>query len=219
MKKFISVFLSLTLLFAMITFVSADKFEPVNSDNNKKTIITEITEDEYIKIVSQHSGISEDKVKNKIKEYKDKISKKSVPAEVGYTATTNLSYLTAITTNDFSSGISVSTPVELGMAYTVYTYGSFRQVNSIDSVWTGATGSGFYTWSEFYNNSYPSSFPATNIEAHARGVVETQIDLSISGSAEIKQELIGCGFSVSATVGTTVYLRKTGDLDLYVNLY
>ena len=223
MKKFISVLLIFTLLFTMSSSVFADKPKQTKVDGNQKTVITEVTEDEYIKIVSQQSGLAVDKVKDKIKEYKGAIAQNKVlatadEANVGTLGVLTLSYYQAITEKNFSAGTVFYSPVELGMAYTVYSSGSFRQINSIDATWTGATGDGLYTWSQYTLYTYPTAFPTTSIEAHTRGAVETQIDVSISGNLELKNALVGAGFSVSLQAGTTYYLRKVGNIDLYKNI-
>lgn len=90
----------------------------------------------------------------------------------------------------------------------------------MDAYWTGITGSGNCEWNEYYKSRTDSGFPGTEIEAHARGAVQITIDTSVSGQAEIKDQLIDCGFaSVGGPVGTVYYLSKADNLDLYVDIY
>lgn len=222
MKKFISVLLIFTLLFTMSSSIFADNQEP-SKVNENIGVVTEVTEAEYIQIILQHSDLSLDEVKNMINERKEEAVKASILAEtsfdksgnVGTLGIASLGYYTAINNVNFAAGTVFYSPVEIGMAYTVYTYGSFRQVQSIDSTWTGATGDGLYEWTQFTLYTYPSTLPSSWCQAKARGAVETHIDVSIGGNLELKNSLVGAGFSVSGQVGTTYYLRKVGDLEVY----
>jgi hypothetical protein len=150
--------------------------------------------------------LSKKQVKSKLDEYKKETFDNNIMTKFNIGNTTPFGsgyrYIQAITTKDFSPNSAFSTKVELGMAYTLYYSGSFRQINSIDATWTGAAGSGLYEWNQYTLYSYPNSFPTADAEAHARGAVETVIDTSISGNVSIKNQLVSAGFDITLEVGT-----------------
>ncbi len=226
MKRLASVFLTFMLLVSIVNSVSIAANSLENKTQNEtlvKTEIVELTEEQYIELVVKHSELSKEQVKSKLDAHKKvKLDDNNItrfntgsinPLGSGY------SYLQAITTKDFSPNSAFSTKVELGMAYTLYYSGSFRQINSIDATWTGAAGSGLYEWNQYTLYTYPSIFPTSVAEAHARGAVETVIDTSLSGNVSIKNQLVGAGFDVTLQVGTKYYLRKIDNIDMYIRSY
>ncbi|MDP3488037.1 MAG: hypothetical protein Q8S19_08930 [Bacillota bacterium] len=195
-----------------------------NASATDSVITYEVSEEEYIQGVSKLTNLPKDTIRAKLRE--SLITSSEAMGSVSYgfvdgaVATVGtLHYWRTITTKNFSSGTTLFSPVELGMWFTVYEYLSFRQINSIDACWTGAAASGPYVWNEYVKVTYPKSFPTIAIEAHARGAVETTVNVSVSGGVELKNALLGCGFSVTGQVGTIIYLRKVDDISLYYRVY
>jgi hypothetical protein len=226
MKRLVSVFLTIILLISMVNSVSIATNSLEDKTQNETIVTTEIvelTEEQYIELVVKHSKLSKEQVKSKLDMYEKETLDNNIMARFNSENITPLgsgySYIQAITTKDFSPNSTFSTKVELGMAYTIYYSGSFRQINSIDATWTGAAGSGLYEWNQYTLYTYPNSFPTSNAEAHARGAVETVIDTSLSGNLSIKNQLVGAGFDVTLQVGTKYYLRKIDNIDMYIRSY
>lgn len=205
--------------------MNTDSIATNNIENEVKvtTEIVELTEEQYIELVAKHSDLSAEQVKSKLDEYKKETVDSNIMTGINTGEFTPLGtgyrHLQAITTKDFSPNSTLSTKVELGMAYTEYYSGSFRQIDSIDATWTGEAGNGLYKWEEYTLYTYPNSFPTANAEAHTRGAVETVIDTSISGNLSIKNQLIGAGFDITLEAGTKFYLRKVGNIDMYIRSY
>lgn len=109
--------------------------------------------------------------------------------------------------------------IELGGIWSVYNEGSFRQLNSLHTSWSGAVGSGNYTWSQLYLTDLSGSYPTTVGYLKTRGTAEVAVDTSVSGSYELKSSLLGMGFSASSSVGETIYYRKVIEITLRWDLY
>lgn len=77
----------------------------------------------------------------------------------------------------------------------------------IVETWSEASGSGEYTWNSFYVTATVEGTLADSIYFQSRGTLEVAVDSSMSGGFE------AAGFSISATVGTTTYFRKTISID------
>lgn len=226
MKRLVSVFLTVMLLVSMVNTVSIATNNIGNESQSEAKVTTEIvelTEEQYIELVAKYSDLSVEQVKSKLDVYKKETADDNIMTRINTEEFTPMGtgyrYLQAITTKDFSPNSSFSTKVELGMAYTQYYSGSFRQINSIDATWTGAAGSGLYEWDEYTLYTYPNSFPTAEAEAHTRGAVETVIDTSISGNLSIKNQLVNAGFDITLEVGTKFYLRKIDNIDMYIRSY
>lgn len=222
MRKRIALVSVVLLIVSIFTSTAFGASLSVDQEVPASMIIEELSEDAYLKGVASITNEPEHVIRSRTREAVVKLIKGigvSGDKEIVVPLSGKLVYMRVISTKDFSSGTALSSPVEIGMYFTVYEYGSFRQINSIDACWTGASGPGPYTWTEFAKVTYPASFPTIAIEAHARGVVETVIDVSFSGGVELVNALLGAGFSLTAQVGTKYYLRKVGDLFVSYRLY
>lgn len=222
MKKWVCLLSVVLLLVTMFTPTAFGASLSVGQKVPASMIVEELSEDQYLEGVASITNEPERVIRSRISGAANELIKgmgASADEEIRSTSSGKLVYMRVTSTKDFSSGTALSSPVEIGMYFTVYEYGSFRQINSIDGCWTGETGSGPYTWKEFAKVTYPASFPTIAIEAHARGAVETVVDTSISGGVELKNALLGAGFSVTAQVGTKLYLRKVDDLFVNFRLY
>lgn len=107
--------------------------------------------------------------------------------------------------------------VEIGALYEYYTDGNNRQITRLVEMWTAASGSGSYTWNEFYLTDVTPKYPCALSTLMARGSIETAVDSSTSAS--VSAELLAGGFEVSQTVGATTYFRKVVDLSLTYKVY
>ncbi|MBT1278398.1 hypothetical protein VTU32_03145 [Thermoanaerobacter sp. CM-CNRG TB177] len=102
----------------------------------------------------------------------------------------------------------------------VYTTGSFRQINSVlETYWTEESSG---TW-ELDNThavtiSTSGSFPTTEIETSGTATIKVTTTESTTGSFSI-DFLKGAGFSISSTQGSTFYLGKSISLGYRYSLY
>ncbi|CCJ33650.1 MULTISPECIES: hypothetical protein [Caloramator] len=103
---------------------------------------------------------------------------------------------------------------------TVYSYGSFRQIESVnDTYWTAESGG---TW-ELVNPhattiSTSGSFPTIEIETFGTATIEVRTTLSAGGEYSISY-LQSIGFSISYQIGSTYYLRKSISIGYTYSVY
>jgi len=98
----------------------------------------------------------------------------------------------------------------------IYVYGSFRSFVYAQNPFTQSC-SGGYTWYQSYNHTDLGS-PPTQFTALSSGYAEVTIDSSLALSIGI--ELVGNGFSLTFTQGSTYYYRKICDFPVWTyNLY
>ena len=200
----------------MSTITFAGTFNQVtNEDSNIVVIDKEITKDEFVNRISEAEKISKklasEKVEAMNKEYEVKkmteMSKQITLFASGFTT-----YHEYILIKDFG----LNQKVEAGVVYSQYNYLSFREIIGVSSPWEIEISSGAYSFQTAYHNY---QFTGSSISQQVRGSVTTPVDMSLSGSADLKQKLLGAGFTVSTTVGTTWYFRKlatwTGTLSIY----
>lgn len=107
--------------------------------------------------------------------------------------------------------------VEIGGIWLVYSEGSFREFREFRQAWTGATGSGTYTWNEFYVSDMTTSYPTTHAYIEGRGTLEVAISKALTTS--VGADLLAANFGVAGTVGETVYYRRTETIYFDWNLY
>ncbi len=91
--------------------------------------------------------------------------------------------------------------VEAGALVKIESSGSFRGLVGVEEVWTNASGSGDYTWSESYVS--PVNVTANGLTLKWRGVIEVAVEKSVSGGYS------AAGFEMGGSVGSTTYARKT----------
>lgn len=131
------------------------------------------------------------------------------------TSSKSVSYKTYTKTYNLTNGYTI----EIGGIWQVYTSGSFRQFNANAGKWVEANGSGSYTWKTYHITDTTVSYPTTKVSLSGRGCMEIAVNTSTSSGASIGSDLLGVGFSVSKTVGTTKYYRCVKDVSLTKNLY
>ncbi len=121
-------------------------------------------------------------------------------------------YLTVYTRQDFGTWLWPA-QVELGVLAQVYVDGSFRQFSVVYSpAYTQIVSSGRYTWETMYAQATEPDL--VTLVLNGRGVLNTTIDTSISGSGEIAH-FRGYGFTVGLSFGTTWYVRKVCQFPTY----
>lgn len=112
------------------------------------------------------------------------------------------------------------TELKLVILVEIYSYGSFRQINSIQSK-TLSINSAFTTMS-FENKDVSvwtenNRFPAIVLHYGYSGTLVAPY--TIGGDANISNKLKESGFSISGQVGTTIYYRRTFDTTGRISLY
>ncbi|MFC3928812.1 hypothetical protein ACVR05_04540 [Streptococcus caprae] len=111
------------------------------------------------------------------------------------------------------------TTVQLSVNIELYNNGSFRQINSVQGYYLGITNSITNTYIEGQNINVwsPNGYPTTSIKYAYNGTLTAAI--SSSGSAQVKAELLGAGFTFGGTIGGTSYYRvpfnQNGTISLY----
>ena len=103
--------------------------------------------------------------------------------------------------------------IEYGVDSVVYSSGSFRNFVSINasSAFVLPSGTGTHNWSPAYETATLEDSQTVNFRAY--GNLESKVDQSVSAGFEL------AGFSVSSSVGTTVTLRKSHQIDHNFTLY
>lgn len=111
------------------------------------------------------------------------------------------------------------TTVQLSVNIELYNNGSFRQINSVQGYYLGITNSITSTYIEGQNVNVwsPNGYPTTSIKYAYNGTLTAAV--SSSGSAQIKAELLGAGFTFGGTIGGTSYYRvpfnQNGTISIY----
>ncbi|WP_449461246.1 hypothetical protein [Streptococcus suis] len=111
------------------------------------------------------------------------------------------------------------TTVQLSVNIELYNNGSFRQINSVQGYYLGITNSITNTYIEGQNINVwsPNGYPTTSIKYAYNGTLTAAT--SSSGSAQVKAELLGAGFTFGGTIGGTSYYRvpfnQNGTISLY----
>ena len=109
--------------------------------------------------------------------------------------------------------------IEIGGMWEVYNSGSFRQFERLVDKWTGATGSGNYTWNQFHISDTTSSYPTIKVSLAARGTITIAVNTSTTAGVNLGNQLSNVGFTISTSSGTTTYYRLTKNLALSKSLY
>lgn len=111
------------------------------------------------------------------------------------------------------------TTVQLSVNIELYNEGSFRQINSIHGYYLGITNSITNTSIEDKTIDVWSTngFPTTQIKYAYNGTLTAVIESS--GSASVKAELLGAGFTFGGTISGKSYYRvpfgQNGTISLY----
>jgi hypothetical protein len=209
MKKIIAILLSVVIVFSYGTAFAAEPTTTIKTTDKNANNVTvsyrKLTDKQAIQRISEINHISLKDAEQTLRDFrKSSKTNTSTPSGEATLAAATSTIEEAKVTYDFGLGRTVEAGALCEVADII---GPGKPILSVIQKWTGAVGSGAYTFSQLYINTIIN--PSYKLNILARGTVETEIDLSVSGSAEIKQQLIGCGFSVSLTVGTKVILRKT----------
>ncbi|WP_449455596.1 hypothetical protein [Streptococcus suis] len=111
------------------------------------------------------------------------------------------------------------TTVQLSVNIELYNEGSFCQINSVQGHYLGITNSITNTYIEEQNVNVWSSngYPTTSIKYAYNGTLVSTI--SSSGSAQVKAELLGAGFTFEGTMGGTSYYRVPFNGNGTISLY
>lgn len=179
---------------------------------SREDFIARLTEVENGTIGNSTRKVAQIETSSKVRLPLNDYSYKTLPPTRKGTMDGFYTYHEYIITKNFGAGNSA----EQGVLYIQYNVLSFRQITGIAAEWTGANASGPYTFSEYYHNY---TYTGKSISQQARGAIEIAIDVSGEGGLEYKNKLLGVGFSVSMTIGTTCYVRKveswSGKLSIY----
>ncbi|MCL4365602.1 hypothetical protein M1437_00010 [Patescibacteria group bacterium] len=187
------------MLVCILLLVSSDAVFANSNDKKKDKVPSNIhykilTKEEAIKRVSEIDGISLEDAKKKVSQAD---SQDKVTALSGYT------YAEYYTTKKLGAGYEV----EVGSVVRMATGGGYSNFDTIISSWSVASGSGSYTWNKFHVSN--QILNAGQLLLNSRGALEVKVDTSTTAGAQAGSELLGASFSVSSTVGTTTYYRKT----------
>ena len=111
------------------------------------------------------------------------------------------------------------TTVQLSVNIELYNEGSFRQINSIHGYYLGITNSITNTSIEDKTIDVWSTngFPTTQIKYAYNGTLTAVIETS--GSASVKAELLGAGFTFGCTISGKSYYRVPFDQNGTISLY
>lgn len=171
------------------------------------TTVTEttvmLTYEEAVALLMEKKNISREEAENALLPDEDVLSTQSTKA---------VSYASRYTTYEWGPY-----EIEIGGFWLVYNEGSFREFESFKEAWTAASGSGSYTWDEYYVTDVTVSYPSTAVYLSARGSLVVAVS-STSGSS-LGAVLLGNSFSKDYSEGTTTYYRRTEDLSFEWNLY
>ena len=111
------------------------------------------------------------------------------------------------------------TTVQLSVNIELYNEGSFRQINSVQGYYLGITNSITNTYIEGQNVDVwsPKGYPTTSIKYAYNGTLTAAINSS--GSAQVKAELLGAGFTFGGSMSGKSYYRvpfnQNGTISLY----
>lgn len=211
--------LVLPVMLSSLTVFGQNVDEPSDlfAENQEGVKVTELTKDEYIAKLARLNSISMEEAADIIKTN----TQNQNPSFVSNRASRgpdddNTFYREYIIEYNYGLG----TKVEAGALARIYSYGSFRNFQSVDRTWSEASGSGPYTWKCFYIT--PRIIDGYKLELLTRGAVEVAVtgSVTISGNAGVTvQGLVNIGFQASGTIGSTVYLRKVGSFSRNWSLY
>ena len=111
------------------------------------------------------------------------------------------------------------TTVQLSVNIELYNEGSFRQINSVHGYYLGITNSITNTSIEDKTIDVWSTngFPTTNIKYAYNGTLTAVIETS--GSAQVKAELLGAGFTFGGSISGKSYYRVPFDQNGTISLY
>lgn len=111
------------------------------------------------------------------------------------------------------------TTVQLSVNIELYNEGSFRQINSIHGYYLGITNSITNTSIEDKTIDVWSTngFPTTQIKYAYNGTLTAVIETS--GSAQVKAELLGAGFTFGGSMSGKSYYRVPFDQNGTISLY
>ena len=111
------------------------------------------------------------------------------------------------------------TTVQLSVNIELYNEGSFRQINSIHGYYLGITNSITNTSIEDKTIDVWSTngFPTTQIKYAYNGTLTAVIETS--GSAQVKAELLGAGFTFGGSISGKSYYRVPFDQNGTISLY
>lgn len=195
MKKCVSFLLVCAMLFSFCGLALAAPIDVGPVANTKKGVFQEpkvLTRQEVIERIMEAEGVSATEAELRLDE----------PSSVS--VATGTIFVQATLNHDFGCGYTA----EVGAVVEVPdTAGPGNRIVRVVTSWTTASGSGLYTWNEAYHLAEIAPQPYM-LTLGARGSMQVEIDLSITGGAEMKSKLVNAGFSLSGSVGTKYYYRK-----------
>lgn len=195
MKKIVSLVLFFSLLMTMS--ISAFAESSVTDDNSNNLEYKVLTKSQYIARLSEVEKITikeATKIANGNNKTNGAFSADSLPS--------GQYYAEYYITENAGAGFTV----EVGALCVVASGCGHSNFVRVDSSWSKASGSGSYTWDSFYVKAEKSS-DNTTLTLMSRGNLEVAISTSVSTTLTAK--LVAADFSVSGTIGTNVYYRKT----------
>lgn len=213
MRKIITILLAITLILGMSLSVYAS--EDTNTGTQISGETTNITYDQYLKVIANEKGISIKEAK-KIDQQENVVIEKKLAKKIaqlrieGFFAINSLattsgtySYVSIQRNTTYPGNRSFSAGITATLK--IYTYGSFRQICSVQGL-SSRRVSGSYncTWIQQYSWQDPlnNQMPCASVILGAMGYFEcsTTVTGGISGGLT--------GFQVSATVGNTTYYQS-----------
>lgn len=198
MKKFASLCLAFCMIFSLYVPVSAAEpdFSPVTS---------------YIEVDGRPAIMTRQSLSN-IEAAQALASARNISTEEA-TAIINAIEDPNITLEirkiEVSYGLGFS--LEIGCLVWVHCGGGHCNFGEIEDMWVTEAGTGLYTWNESFVHVSVTGPYDDHLRFRTSGYFEVQIEGSISGT--FKAELLGIGFEVTGTIGTTLYLRKSVTVD------
>ena len=179
-----------------------------------------ITREQYLEVFSETNGISLEKateiVDEKLKNYVIELSKeKNISLfEASTVVSRGGTYYARFSRNH---NIGAGYVIQTGAYALVATGSGHSNFVSIANDWSAASGSGNYSWNEFFMHSRIGGPYRNALILASRGALEVTINSSLQGTIGVN--LIAANFSISSSTNNTITYRKVVDLDstIYIN--
>lgn len=189
-KKFLSLFLVLTMALSSILVVGA-KEVPGDMPEHKS-----LTREEYVTRVAELNGITLDE------------ASELVAKNCSFNIRGGIDYWEFTTTKDFGGGYQV----EVGALVQVAIGGGHWNFNDVvDATWSAASGSGSYDWNAFYTKATVES--PLKLKLSSRGALI--VEVSVSDSTSVGADLELANFSITSSTSKTITYRKVDSIKDY----
>ncbi len=189
--------------------ISDTEFTEVNCVMKEETL----SKDEYCKRLSEYENIS-------IEEATKRVEARDQQLNSLAKSSSGILYRQITWDRDLVNRNGVRCTVTSGCLATIEYYDSFRYIKACEGPYVKASGNGSYVW----QNGYQIPKIVNNgqkLEFYASGVVEGNINVSVTGgsTASVQGIFLSAGFSASIQGSETVYVRKSCEFSHYYDAY